>query len=111
MLSRLKLPQLEGLGLLPTAAVAAGYTAVDKAYEVSKLGPLLDILNLMTYDLHGNWNSATGHRTAMSGDDRLDVPFAAQYWIDNGFPAEKIALGMGTYGRAFRLKIPRREFL
>lgn len=111
MLSRLKLPQLEGLGLLLTAAVAAGYTTVDKTYEVSKLGPLLDILNLMTYDLHGNWNSATGHRRAMSGDDRLDVPFAAQYWIDNGFPAEKIALGMGTYGRAFRLKIPMREFL
>lgn len=29
--------------LLLTAAVAAGYTTVEKAYEVNKLGPLLDI--------------------------------------------------------------------
>ena len=92
--------------LLLTAAVAAGYATIDKAYEVAKLGPLLDILNLMTYDLHGNWDQVTGHHTAMVGDDKLTVPYAAQYWIDKGFPANKIALGMATYGRAFALKDP-----
>ena len=92
--------------LLLTAAVAAGYATIDKAYEVAKLGPLLDILNLMTYDLHGNWDKVTGHHTAMVGDDKLTVPYAAQYWIDKGFPANKIALGMATYGRAFALKDP-----
>jgi len=90
--------------LLLTAAVAAGYKTIDKAYEVAKIGPILDILNLMTYDLHGNWDKVTGHHTAMVGDDKLTVPFAVQYWIDKGFPAEKIALGMATYGRAFCLK-------
>ena len=90
--------------LLLTAAVSAGYKTIDKAYEVDKLGPLFDILNLMTYDLHGNWDKVTGHHTAMVGDDKLTVPFAAQYWIDKGFPANKIALGMATYGRAFALK-------
>ena len=90
--------------LLLTAAVSAGKKTIDKAYEVAKLGPLLDILNLMTYDLHGNWDKVTGHHTAMAGDDNLTVPFAAQYWIDKGFPANKIALGMATYGRAFCLK-------
>ena len=92
--------------LLLTAAVAAGYATIDKAYEVAKLGPLLDILNLMTYDLHGNWDKVTGHHTAMVGDDKLTVPFAVQYWIDKGFPANKIALGLATYGRAFSLKDP-----
>ncbi|KAL9987524.1 hypothetical protein ACROYT_G001848 [Oculina patagonica] len=90
--------------LLLTAAVAAGHGTIDKAYEVAKLGPLLDILNLMTYDLHGSWDPVTGHQTAMVGDDKLTVPFAAQYWIDKGFPANKIALGLATYGRAFTLK-------
>ena len=90
--------------LLLTAAVAAGAATIDMAYEVAKLGPLLDILNLMTYDLHGNWDKVTGHHTAMVGDDKLTVPFAAQYWIDNGFPANKIALGLAPYGRAFALK-------
>ena len=92
--------------LLLTADVAAGYATIDKAYEVAKLGPLLDILNLMTYDLHGNWDKVTGHHTAMVGDDKLTVPYAVQYWIDKGFPANKIALGMATYGRAFALKDP-----
>ncbi|KAL9987523.1 hypothetical protein ACROYT_G001847 [Oculina patagonica] len=90
--------------LLLTAAVAASYKTIGKAYEVAKLGPLLDILNLMTYDLHGNWDKVTGHHTAMVGSDKLTVPFAAQYWIDKGFPANKIALGLATYGRAFALK-------
>ena len=94
--------------LLLTAAVSAGKATIDVAYEVDKLGPLLDILNLMTYDLHGNWDKVTGHHTAMvhitSETDDLSVPYAAQYWIDKGFPANKIALGMATYGRAFRLK-------
>ena len=92
--------------LLLTAAVAAGYKTIDKAYEVAKLGPLLDILNLMTYDLHGSWDPVTGHHTAMVGHDKLTVPFAVQYWIDKGFPANKIALGLATYGRVFSLKDP-----
>lgn len=97
--------------LLLTAAVAAGYATIDKAYEVKRLGQSLDILNLMTYDLHGNWDKVTGHHTAMVGDDKLTVPFAAQYWIDKGFPANKIALGMATYGRAFALKDPQESGL
>ena len=90
--------------LLLTAAVSAGKATIDKAYEVAKLGPLLDILNLMTYDLHGNWDKVTGHHTSMAVVGNLTVPFAVQYWIDKGFPANKIALGLATYGRAFRLK-------
>jgi len=35
--------------------------------------------------------------------EKLTVPFAVDYWINGGFPASKIALGMGTYGRAFKL--------
>ena len=33
----------------------------------------------------------------------MTIPFAVDHWIKLGFPAKKIALGMGTYGRAFRL--------
>lgn len=46
-------------------------------------------------------------------DDRekLTVPYAVDYWIKGGFPAHKIALGMGTYGRAFNLQSPARNGL
>ena len=54
--------------LLLTAAVAAGKPTIDKAYEITKIGKILDILNLMTYDLHGSWETFTGHHTAMASD-------------------------------------------
>ena len=36
-------------GLLLSAAVGAGKSTIDKAYEIAKIGQLLDFLNLMTY--------------------------------------------------------------
>ena len=79
--------------LLLTAAVSAGRDTIEKAYEIKKLGKVLDILNLMTYDLHGSWDKVTGHHTAMvdiTGDGKdYYAPYAAQYWIKGGFPPEK----------------------
>ncbi|XP_020909717.1 chitotriosidase-1 [Exaiptasia diaphana] len=91
--------------LLLTAAVAAGKATIDKAYEVGKIAKILDLINLMAYDLRGKWESNTGHHTALVGPpgEILTVNFAVQYWIDKGAPASKIALGLGTYGRAFKL--------
>lgn len=89
--------------LLLTAAVAAGYGTVAKAYEISEVAKSLDFINLMTYDLHGSWDKTTGHHTAMYGADKLTVNYAVEYWMKGGMPARKIALGMATYGRAFKL--------
>ena len=91
--------------LLLTAAVSAGKKTIDKAYEVEKIGQILDLINLMAYDLRGKWEKKTGHHTALEGppDDILTVKYATQYWIDKGAPPSKIALGLGTYGRSFKL--------
>merc|ERR1712226_794801 len=104
--------------LLLTAAVSAGFFQIDKSYEAPELGKMLDWLNLMTYDLHGDWDTITGHHTAMGFDgapgdsrDKLTVTYALEYWIQKGFPANKIALGMGTYGRGFLLKDPAKHGL
>jgi len=99
--------------LLLTAAVAAGVGTVDKAYEVSKLAGILDFINLMAYDLHGSWDPTTGHHTALEGPsgDTLTVSYAVQYWLDKGMPCKKIALGLGTYGRAFKLSNPSQNGL
>ena len=97
--------------LLLTAAVAAGYTTVDKAYEISEIAKSLDFINLMTYDLHGSWDTTTGHHTAMIGDDKLTVTYAVEHWMKGGMPARKIALGMATYGRAFKLASPNNNGL
>ena len=34
----------------------------------------------------------------------MTVPYALDYWINKGFPPNKIVLGFATYGRAFGLK-------
>jgi chitinase len=61
-------------------------------------------------DLHGTWEPFTGHHAALyaradeTGDQALlNVDWAAQYWISKGCPREKLILGMGSYGRAFKL--------
>lgn len=60
--------------MLLTAAVAAGFNTVNAGYEISKLGTYMDFINLMTYDLHGNWDPITGHHTAMANDGGLLKP-------------------------------------
>ena len=89
--------------LLLTAAVAAGHTTISVAYEVDKLGLHLDTLHLMSYDLHGSWETKTGHHTTMQISDPLSVVKGLDIWINGGFPASKIALGLATYGRSFKL--------
>lgn len=99
--------------LLLTAAVAAGKATIDKAYEISQLAGILDFVNLLTYDLRGSWDPSTGHHTALTGPsgDNLTVSFAVQYWLDKGMPCQKIALGMATYGRSFKLQDPNNNGL
>ena len=65
--------------LLLTAAVSAGFVQIAKSYEAEKLGAMLDWLNLMTYDLHGDWDKITGHHTAMGFDGGTFVLVYAPY--------------------------------
>ena len=70
--------------LMLTAAVAAGKDTIDTAYEVDKLAPILDFVNLMAYDLHGSWENVTGHHTALvdPSGSTLTVTFAVEYWLN-----------------------------
>ena len=61
--------------LMLTAAVAAGKLTIDAGYKIAKIGKFLDILNLMTYDLHGSWDGMTGHHTAMASDGGGSVSY------------------------------------
>lgn len=95
-------------GYLLTAAVAAGKGTIDTAYEISEIAKYLDLLNIMTYDYHGSWDTKVGanaplyaHPTQNAQEFSLD--FTVRYYISNGFPADRITLGMGTYGRSMRL--------
>ncbi|XP_004862245.1 chitotriosidase-1 [Heterocephalus glaber] len=96
--------------LLLSAAVPAGRHFVDAGYEVDKLAPDLDFINLMAYDFHGSWDKVTGHHSPLykrQGESgtvaEYNVDAAVQLWLQKGAPASKLILGMPTYGRSFTL--------
>lgn len=96
--------------LLLTAAVAAGKSTIDSAYDVPQISIYLDFINLMTYDLHGSWESVTGHHSPLyehgneAGEQSiLNVDAAARYWVSKGCPKNKLVIGIPTYGRSFTL--------
>ncbi|XP_076042468.1 chitotriosidase-1-like [Oratosquilla oratoria] len=102
---------LHAKGMLLTAAVSAGKGTIDLAYNIPGMAKSLDILNLMAYDMHGAWDPFVHHQTPLYAHPKdegeakyLNVDFAVQYWIQKGFPANKMALGMGLYGRCFTLQ-------
>ncbi|CAL4094059.1 unnamed protein product [Meganyctiphanes norvegica] len=97
-------------GFLLSAAVGVGSDKIDTAYDVPALAQNLDFINLMTYDLHGSWESTSGHHTALRptpeevGNQRkLNLEWAVNRWIQLGAPAEKLVLGLASYGRTFTL--------
>nr|XP_033774731.1 chitotriosidase-1-like isoform X2 [Geotrypetes seraphini] len=96
--------------LLLSAAVAAGKDVIDAGYEIAKISQVLDFINVMTYDLHGAWESVTGHVSPLykgmkdTGPARyFNVDYAMSHWKAKGAPAEKLIMGIPTYGRSFIL--------
>ena len=48
-------------GLLLTAAVSPARKVIDQGYDVPALSEHLDLVSVMTYDYHGQWDKKTGH--------------------------------------------------
>lgn len=78
-------------GLLLTAAVGVGMETVEAGYEIKEMSKYLDFINLMTYDLHGSWESTLGHNAPLSpkpgADDKeiaLNIEFVVDYWLSQG---------------------------
>jgi len=98
--------------LLLTAAVGVGKQTADQSYDISEMNDVLDLISLMTYDLNGAWETsstnfnaplyATEQDTALKGYP-LSASWAVDYWLERGASANKLVLGMGTYGRGWKL--------
>lgn len=98
-------------GLLVTAAVGAPPSRVDTSYpDTARICEALDMVHLMTYDMHGGWESVIGHHSPFTSDgnhpndldNNWNVKSSVDYWIASGCPAKKLTLGLGAYGRVFK---------
>lgn len=116
--------QMANPPLLLTAAVGVGKSTADTAYDIPGMSKHLDLINLMTYDLHGAWEKRTGCNAnlyATAEDTQLgggvgageavegyplSVKWAVEYWLKAGAPASKLTIGLATYGRGWKLSDP-----
>jgi len=97
--------------MLLSAAVAAGKGNIDRGYEIPEVTKDLDFVNLMTYDFNGQWDNVTGINSPLypreeelgTWREYLNMEWAANYWLDNGCPREKLVIGMAFHGRTFTL--------
>ncbi|XP_076012655.1 acidic mammalian chitinase-like [Genypterus blacodes] len=96
--------------LLLSANVASFLPTISRSYEVDKIAPHFDFINVMTYDYHGHWEPRTGHNSPLYGSSldtgshvHLNVNSSIAYWMTLGAAAEKLLLGFPTYGRTYRL--------
>lgn len=75
-----------------------------KNVELSKIAPYLDYATIMTYDLHGMWDSYTDlhaplyDNTDTSPQYKASVDSAVNSWLNASFPSEKLILGIPFYG-------------
>ncbi len=84
--------------LLLTIAAPAGVAL--RGLDLPKIWQPLDWINLMSYDYEGGWSAVTGHN-APAPLRGAGVQGSVSIYMNFGVPAEKIVLGMATYGRSF----------
>lgn len=95
----------DGRTYLLTIAAGAG----ERAYaplDWARIHPLLDWINVMTYDYAGSWSDVTGFNAPLY--DSSDTPpengsadRSLQAFLARGVPADKIVLGAAFYGRGW----------
>uniref|UniRef100_A0A8C3P8U4 Chitinase-3-like protein 1 n=1 Tax=Chrysemys picta bellii TaxID=8478 RepID=A0A8C3P8U4_CHRPI len=100
--------------LILSATVGAVRELVDASYEIDKISEAVDFLNLLTFDFHRSWQKVTGHvspflqgKEDSKSSSYYNVDYAVRYWRSKGAPAEKLIMGIPTYGWSFTLSSSR----
>lgn len=83
---------------------AGGFaTYFDRSIEWGAVMPLLDRVNLMSYDLVSGYSTVTGHHTPLysSPGQEVSADFGVRYLVKLGVPKQKIVIGAAFYARTW----------
>lgn len=94
-----------GLGQDKVISFAAGgfKDFLDKSVEWNKVMPLVDHVNIMTYDMVSGGSTKTGHHTSLysTKGQRSSADRSIQYLDSIGVPHEKMVIGAAFYARVW----------
>ncbi|KAK3292952.1 glycoside hydrolase superfamily [Chaetomium fimeti] len=79
-----------------------------RGFNLQDLEPWLDWFNVMTYDIHGTWDStvkAIGPY-AYAHTNMTEIQQALELLWRNNINPGRVVLGLGFYGRSFTMKSP-----
>jgi chitinase len=93
-----------GKKYLLTAAVGASAADMEQI-DWNKLVPILDYINLMTYDFFGPWDPIANHNSPLfaplQGDPLFNAASAIKALIETyQVPSNKLNMGLAFYGKA-----------
>lgn len=76
---------------------------IQNSIEWEKVMPLMDNLNLMSYDMVHGGSDTTGHHTALysTENQKMSADYSLRYLDSIGVPKEKIVLGAAFYARVW----------
>jgi chitinase len=83
---------------------AGGFTAyLATSVDWKRTAPLVDHINLMTYDLVNGYDTVTGHHTPLYSTPRQheSADQAVRFLDSAGVPLSKLVIGAAFYGRLF----------
>jgi chitinase len=90
-----------------STAIGAGQWRSGLSYDIPQIFQACDFVNVMTYELHGGWESYTGIHGALFrsslDNTALNVHESVQYISNCGVQKEKVIMGIPAYGKRFRL--------
>ncbi|HYW27944.1 MAG TPA: glycosyl hydrolase family 18 protein, partial [Terriglobales bacterium] len=96
-----------GKHYLLTAAVPAGQDKIAKI-QTSQVGGILDLADVMTYDMHGAWETTTNFQSPIHDSPKdpatpikYNIDTSVNTWLSGGFPASKLMLGFPFYARGW----------
>lgn len=77
---------------------------LDESVEWSKVMPLVNHVNIMSYDLVNGYSKVTGHHTPLysTNPNEESTNRAVEFLLKQGVPAEKLIIGGAFYSRTWK---------